>query len=450
MKPRHWMVALAYCVNTAWSAPPTTEQFAQGIEVMPQSPQPVVELALPDEVYRAVTRADLADVRVFDANGNVVPHAFCTAPQVLASFATFLTLPVIELKAARSNADSGTQIDVHTADGTHVAVLESGTSEKPIRTQAHVIDATQTDEALRSIAFDWETADGSSEAQVRIDASDDLDQWRSVVPATRLVHAGSDGQELLRARVPLPLQKYRYLRVERVDGGTPITIQAARAEAVAEPKHIEPQWLTPVFVSTNEEGRMYRSDHRAPVQYARLKLPFDNMTVRATVQSRPDDKAVPWTTRWSGEIYAIVANGERKTSAPAEFPATSDREWRVQFAGDVAGDTGLELGYRPALLRFVAQGNRPFTLAYGSRQIENQTARGCDQLLGDMKPRQLRELIGAAALGTPRDLGGAGAFRPFPKKTPVRLMVLWGVLVVGVAVLVAMALNLLKRVRGEE
>lgn len=449
MRPLHWLIALACCVNTAWSASPTTEQFAQGIEVMPQSPQPLVELALPDEVYRTVTRADLADVRVFDANGNVVPHAFCAAPQILASFATFLTLPVIELRAAASNADSGTQIDVHTEGGTHVAVRDGATSERPVSTQAHVIDATRIDEALRSIAFDWETADGSSEAQVRIDESDDLDQWRSVVPATRLVHAGSGEQQLLRARVPLPLQKYRYLRVERVDGGTPITIQAARAEAVPEAEHLEPHWFTPVFVDANEEGRAYRSDHRAPVQYARLKLPFDNMTVRATVQSRPDDKA-SWITRWSGEMYAIVANGERKASAPAEFMATGDREWRVQFSGDVAGDIGLELGYRPALLRFVAQGNRPFTVAYGSKQIDNPTARGCDQLLGDMEPKKLRELIGDAALGTPHELGGEDAFRPLPKKTPVRLMVLWGVLIVGVAVLMAMALSLLKRVRGKE
>ena len=57
----------------------------------------------------------------------------------------------------------------------------------------------------------------------------------------------------------------RVLRVERVDGGTPITIQAARAEAVPDAEHIEPHWFTPVFVNANEDGRTYRSDHRAPV-----------------------------------------------------------------------------------------------------------------------------------------------------------------------------------------
>ncbi len=44
-------------------------------------------------------------------------------------------------------------------------------------------------------------------------------------------------------------------------------------------------------------------------------------------------------------------------------------------------------------------------------------------------------------------LGGDEALKPVPKKTPLRVVVLWGVLVVGVALLVGMALSLLKRVR---
>ena len=44
-------------------------------------------------------------------------------------------------------------------------------------------------------------------------------------------------------------------------------------------------------------------------------------------------------------------------------------------------------------------------------------------------------------------LGGDDALRPLPRQTPVRLVVLWSVLIVGVGLLVAMALVLLKRVK---
>ncbi|HKQ13740.1 MAG TPA: DUF3999 family protein, partial [Steroidobacteraceae bacterium] len=60
------------------------------------------------------------------------------------------------------------------------------------------------------------------------------------------------------------------------------------------------------------------------------------------------------------------------------------------------------------------------------------------------------KLVGKGVFGAPRSLGGEDALKPLPKETPARLVVLWTVLVVGVGLLVAMALALLKRVRGPE
>ena len=50
-------------------------------------------------------------------------------------------------------------------------------------------------------------------------------------------------------------------------------------------------------------------------------------------------------------------------------------------------------------------------------------------------------------VGQVMQLGGADALKVPPKKTPLKVVILWAVLVVGVALLVAMALSLLKRVR---
>jgi hypothetical protein len=450
MRRQHWLVALACFAGTAWSAaPPAPNQFAQGIDVMPQSTKPVVQVTLPDEVYRTVDRSDLGDIAVFDATGAIVPHALCAAPEHQAPTITVVELPVIELRAADTAPGSGgTKVDVTTSAGTHVAVDDRVATHKLVSTRAHVIDATDAEQSIRSIEFDWQTADGSSEARVRIDVSDDLDQWRTVVASTRLVQAAAGGRELRRERVSLPHDRYRYLRVERIDQGTPIIIRAVRAETVSATQRIEPLWFAPAQTDASTVTRTFTSDRRAPVEYARLTLPLDNMTVRATLQSRRDDRSA-WTTRWSGEMYAIVSDGVRKTSDPARFTATSDREWRLQLAGNPA-KVGLELGYRPALLRFVAQGEHPFTIAYGSKQIEPTSLRGCNQLLGDLETNALQALIGDAALSSPRVLGGDEAFKPLPKRTPVRLIVLWCVLIVGVTLLVVMALKLLQRVRGAE
>ena len=56
-------------------------------------------------------------------------------------------------------------------------------------------------------------------------------------------------------------------------------------------------------------------------------------------------------------------------------------------------------------------------------------------------------MIEAGYTGPVIDLGGPTALKPMPKQTPLKVVVLWAVLVVGVALLVGMALSLLKRVR---
>jgi hypothetical protein len=447
MTSLRWLAVIALGTGTALAAGPEPTQFAQGIDLAVQSDRPLVEVMLPDEVYRTIRRADLADVGVFDREDRLVPHAICVAPENAPATVSTIDLPVTELQSAAAAA-SGTQVDVQTSSGTKVEVRDPARAEPAIRTSAHVIDATAVENELRAIEFEWQTIDGSSEARVRIEGSDDLDRWNEVVGATTLLNAGTGEQQLRRGRVPLPQRRYRYLRVERMDGGQPLSIQSARAEQVAAASTVEPQWFAAREMEGDADGRVFTTDRQAPVQYARVKLPRDNMTVRITLQSRRDAKS-PWQTHWSGEMYAITSAGERRVSPPAKFPMTNDREWRLQ-APRGGAEVELELGYRPALLRFLKQGSGPFTLAYGSGQVDASSAVGCNQLLSDVAPKDLRALIGEASLGPSHLLGGDDAFKPVPKKTPTRLIVLWSVLIVGVALLVTMALSLLKRVRPTE
>lgn len=278
----------------AVAAAPRTEDYAQGIRIDAYSGRPLVETLLPDTVYQTIMRADLGDVRIFNADGMPVPHAFCASPV------------------------------------------------------------------------------------------------------------------------------------------------------------IEPVWFTTnPLVSADANALLFDAARLAPVTYARLVLSQDNSSVRISIQSRSDDKA-NWRDRWSGEMYSVVTNGERRVSPPAEINADQDRYWRVRYAkqGQALTPTpALELGYRPARLRFLAQGTGPFTLAFGSRRAEAAPVQQCSNLLADVAAKDLEQLVGEATLGVTQTLGGETAFKPLPKQTPVRLFVLWGVLIVGVGLLVAMAMSLLKRVR---
>lgn len=431
------------------AAQPRMDDYAKGIAVSAPTTSPLIETTLPDAVYQTVTRADLGDLRVFNAEGSPVPHALCAAPEAATPVITKQSFPVFDLREARRAQAGNSRVEIETPAGTRLHVQEAG-ELVATNGRTHIIDVRQAQEPLRAIQFDWESPDGASEARVRIESSDDLDRWEIVVAASTLLVVSKGEQQLKRERVELPLRRYEYLRVERTDGGPPLSINEVTAERVAAAQDIEPLWFMPSSAASSDpEVLMFDTARIARVRYARLRLAQENSSLRVSLQSRPNDKS-SWLDRWGGETYLVVSETERRESPAARFDPTTDRYWRVQLPQGAAAErvAGLELGYRPARVRFLTQGAGPYTIAFGSRRLEVPPATACDGLLADVSAKERARLISEGYAGELRVLGGDAAFKPLPKQTPLRLVVLWSVLIVGVGLLIAMALCLLKRLRG--
>ena len=450
MNARRILLILLFLTQSAGAATPALDDYARGVTVEAPSGLPLVEATLPDVVYSTVTRADLGDVRVFNADGVAIPHALCAAPSTIEPAMSEQPLPVFELRDAPGRGADGSRIDVQTAGGTQVHVQEADLAGSVGRT--HIIDVRQHPGPLRAIQFDWSSHDGASEAKVRIEASEDLDRWTVIVPQSTLLRATRGTERIERARVALPPRHYDYLRVERVDGGEPLLINGVVGELLAEQRDVEPYWFMPDTVASSvAETMLFDAARLAPVRYARLRLPQDNSSVRVAIESRADEQAT-WRERWSGESYVIVNQTERRESPPARFDATTDRYWRVRIATPSAAQrpTSLELGYLPAKLRFLAQGPGPYTVAFGSGRAEIAAPVSCDGLLADVSAKDRERMVVPGRVGQVRYLGGEAALTPLPKRTPLGLIVLWAILIAGVALLVAMALALLERVRSQD
>lgn len=433
---------------------PKFDDYAQGIEIEAPSGRALIEIDVPDDLYRTITRADAGDINVFNAEGVTVPHALCSARPESAGVISQQALPVFTLQAATEAQGNPARIDLNTPGGTAVRIEESPagkTDGSATQTRAHVIDAREVGGSLRSIQFEWRSPGEASEARVRIEASEDLDRWTTVVHASTLLQVAEGDQQLRREKIPLPEQRYRFLRVARADGGPPLVITSVIAERVAEPTTIDPIWFTAqAQASTQDKEWLFDAGRLAPVSYARLRLPQDNMSVRVRIQSRSDPEA-QWRERWSGESYSIVADGERRVSAPAHFAVTTDRYWRVLNLNEGAPTPPrLELAYRPARLQFLAQGSGPFTLAFGSRRVAVSSGQACGSLLSDVSGDDLQRYVVEGEFGALRILGGDAALQPPPVPTPVKRIALWVVLVGGVVLLIGMALSLLRRLRPDQ
>jgi hypothetical protein len=448
-----FLLALAVA-GTAAAAAPALKDFARGFEIYGPEGYPAYAFTLPEDVYLGVQRPDLGDLRVFNDGGIVVPHALCTGPVAAATPVREEPLQVFPLAAARAPGPGDTRVNVTTPQGTSVQVVEPqapapGTPDAAgaDAPAAYVADASRLRDPIRALRFGWSTTDGAAEVTVRVEASEDLDSWRVLVPRTTLLRTTADGRLLERARVELPEGRYRYLRIER-EGGAPPQVTSVDAEvAVAAPiAALAEFWAVPAPRPEGEAGFLYDTQRLAPVEEATVHLPMPNMRIDAALDSRAAD-TMPWQQRWTGSASSVRAGD----GASGRFGAVTDRHWRLRVlrGGETLGTARptLQLGYRAARLQFLAQGPGPWVLAFGSARVPPADAAPCDSLLGALPAEVRTAQTGAVQLqpAAAARLGGNGAYAVPPEPTPLRLIVLCSILGLGAVLLVAMALSLLKK-----
>jgi hypothetical protein len=447
------------CLTAAHAAEaPTLRDFAWR-QTLETDARPLQELALPDAVYAHALDPALGDLRVFNRDGGVVPHALCPAPPAPEPEPLLETLTPFALQAGVTPvASEGGRIEVRTADGATRVVVNGAApgGAVPDGPVAYILDLRGREEALRAIRLDWQSADQASEATISLHSSEDLSHWMTLMPSATLLHAQAGGRSLQRARIPLPERPYRFLRIEAGAHGPLPRIGSAVAERVSEPELAPPNWFEtralPPDKNESETAFWFDAGRRAPVHSAEVRLPAANMALGVRLQSRNEPEQ-PWRTRWQGEVFAIASESAQRNQTVLRFEPTPDRYWRLAVergAETLRGSVPtLLLGYQPARLRFLAQGEGPFQLAYASARVPLQAAVGCEQLLANLGAEERSSQTGQAQVLVMPVRGNLEVLKPLPKPTPLRQILLWAVLMAGALLVAAMALSLLKKLRQD-
>jgi hypothetical protein len=459
-RPRPHALLLCFFAAAAAGAS-SLQDFQAGLELRPDAARPVAELQLPEAVYRDVTRADLYDVGVFNAAGTPVPFAFCP-PLIREAAAPVLkqqALTVFTLRGPGARHADGSRVEVSGADGLTVTVQPgagANAAQEADGVSAYVVDTGPIGYPLVALYLGWRS--GAAELHLRIDQSDDLDRWDTLIPATTLVRIDASGQTLARNRVPLPSGHRRYLRLSSSDPGPPPVIEPVQAEFSVQDSSTRPPapaQAAPLPWPPGETGFLFDAQQLAPMQSAHISLPAMNMSLQLALQSRADAGSA-WRTVWSGPVFEVGDGAAARRSPDPQFSPDSDRWWRIQVqqGAESLGQAqpGLLLYYYPAVLRFLTQGEGPFVLAYGSRRVTQPSAVACGSLLQGLPQQELQTLISRDFNpGAVRTLGGAAALQPAPppppKPTSQRQALLWAVLLLGAAAVAWMALSLLGRLR---
>lgn len=428
----------------AQAATPSPQDYAFGFRAEAAAAGPIWELTLPEAVYRGVTRADLGDLQVFNATGSMVPHSLRLPKAPDAAAPAPVGLPVFPLY--RHRGETGGQV-LRIVTNERGAVIDASGVATPLdgtdRVDAYLVDASALERPPRALQLDWRLGESSGfVATVTVDASDDLAHWQPLARDATVAELHAGEAVLDRTEIELPARKAKYLRVSWPESLRRIELSTVTAVFASVAAPAERQWIEIRGSRCGGEPYCFDFDSggQRVVDRARLVFPAGNMVLRGSLQSASAPNG-PWHTRHFGVHYSLRHDGALLESAPVDLLPVSDRYWRLAPEGGSTGDPAtaptLVLGWTPHRLRFVAQGEPPYTVAFGSASSSSATR----PFLGTLEEKKLEGLTVAATASEVFTLGGEGR----RSTSPWRAWLLWGVLLGGLTLLGWMVLRLVRQ-----
>lgn len=434
------LVAITTAATVGVSAQSARDDFARGVEVRPDGPGSIFRLLLPDDVYATATRGDLSDLRVFNAAGKAVPHAVREASARPRGDRGTIALPSFPLY--RRNLD--TRALTHLQIGKNGAVLEVRRDPDPDRVvAAYLVDASALKDQVDLLSLDFDDRRSSGFlVELQVDGSDDLSGWRTIVSGAAVAQMQHGGHTLTQSTIALPPTRLRYLRIPWPRALASVTLTAVRVRPWSGRPAETTQWKTIEGRTSPDAPGAIVYDAGARLPIGQVAVAFSEPTAAAsfTVRARPDPSAA-WRTVHTGVFYALADAVGRVTGPAALIERTTDRYWMLETSRDGGWERGrlprLQLGWLPHELVFLAQGDAPYTLAYGSARA-GRTDQPVDELLASLSARDGVDRTRPATLGEPHNLAGAEALQPAP---PWRRLGLWAVLIGAVLALAWFALR---------
>lgn len=451
---------------------PGPADFAWQLPLTVSGNNGVVQFKLPLAVYQQSRMADLADLRLFDAQGAAVPFAWHRPGAERTATIRQSSVRMYPVYAAPGMQQAELELSVRaSADGSlislHTPATDRATDQPLPKLRALILDTgpAQTGEVLDSIQLLLPPELGNYQAVLSVAQSDDLKLWdalaqsrldwlsASPVEAVALDHTTSSAARLVNDRIDFGTVVSRYLRIEWREGEP---VQFAGVLAQWRGSRIAAEPLLELRLSERDSETVpgdwvYRSSPAIAATQIGLDLPTPNTVLpvqigvyRSTLgRARDGAQRVQFVPHLQAVFYRLLRDGVERQSSRVSAPALATSEWvvRPQRQGEAAPD--LVLRWAPRSLVFTARGTE-FTLAVGSAAPVLRQLPGATAMVGVAPGYSADELarLEHASAGTASQPSSSVASTQLEREAPAgepllqrRVLMLWLALLGGVLVL---------------
>lgn len=434
------------------AAPPAPQDFAYGLRLQVPAGGALYRLPVPEAVYLNATRSDLGDLRLFNAQGEILAH-LVRAPAPPAAEERFTSVPYFPLPEDTPTGDGPRDLRIEvTADGAIVNVRR-GQGATGTGATRYLVDTSQLQWAVAGVQLEWSApAQERFFTAVQIESGSDLEHWQAAGNA-QLAQLRYGEHALRQDEIALSAPvRGKYLKLTWPAGRDGVAITAVRVMPPA-PVRAPQRWTHRFDGAAAQAGLAIDFDLGTALAVDRVRPVFqrDNLVTELRIVTRADT-GQPWTRRCSGVVYALNADGRNLASTPLSCPGPAHRYWRIELQGENASGLTqtlpqLEVSWPASEIVFVASGTPPYTLAYASARVPAPPA-PVRALLTALDDESNRQLIREATVGEPIALSGDVALRP-KLAWPWQQILLWAVLIGAVALLSTLALRLYRDMKKD-
>ncbi|WP_373990183.1 DUF3999 family protein [Duganella sp. BuS-21] len=459
-------VMIAAWTMSTWAAAAPSDAPQDYTHVLPLTAgaqQGVLQVRLPKEVYLHARSPMLNDLRVFDASGAALPFALRSPPAESQLSHRDLALKIFPLMSKGGPA-SQLNLDVNaTADGRLLSVkVKPDLGEDaahPPRLSGLVLDLGKEATQIGALRFTLPPDQREYSAQVWLEVSSDMKRWETIGAAELNWLVNRDAQTLVNDRLDFAPRDFRYARLSWRNG-TPLQFAAITAE---QPTRTETapagdQLLLAPVAGRQPEDLMYN----VPVGIApnKVGLQFGEANVVLAAKLGVYREVPPRHVGQAGwrfdpllnaTFYRITQGQQVRGSGDLDVSPVHAAQWVLRTAKPAAVKPQLRLNWQPGTLVWLGNGNGPYQLAVG-RPRAAPAASSIEQVAPGFTEAELQKLEYATVGPVRAQEGSAGrdsaADQAATASAQQRLMALWGVLLLGVAVLGFMVWRLVRSSRS--
>lgn len=450
------MNALLFAAAVTVAASDTPRDYTHVIPLSVSGKPGVVQLQLPRGAYLNARSAALNDLRVFDAQGVPQPFALRQPHAEPSTSHRALAVRVFPLMADRPDAAlAGLEVSTAT-DGRVLSVRLPAPGRAQERLAALVLDlrqdGMQEPPLVDALHFTLPSGRTTYSGQVWLEASDDLKRWDAVGVAELSWLANASEETLANDKLEFPARPMRYARLSW-RSGEPLQFAGISAQSPVRDKAaaLAETLLLPAQPGRDPRDLQYVRPAGIPPARIGLQIDSGNVVLPATLGSYRE-------VRRSGQyrfepivrttFYRLEQDGKTRESGDIAVPQWLGERWVLRFDQPPAVRAPMRISWEPATLVFVAGGTPPYTLAVG-RDKAAPAARDITDVAPGFTPAELRALDRATAgpLQAQAEALADAAKRASADNSAAqnRLLILWGVLVLGVAIVAGMVWRLLRQ-----